>query len=287
MAARGPSETGAAWAPAASGAAGSTLAVVVSVLLHVGLAFVVPEMRSFEALGTVEPAWMELAAVLPPAPSRDPVPSTEPEPDPEPEPRRERRPREVVVRWERLPEPPEPQPAAEGPEDDLDEPAGDPNARPDARDAEGVAQATVSSVEGGLEVGVPGGPGSDGATRGTLRAGGGGRNPGTMGTPLGIDRRMLTAWMRRVRRDMGQAESTLALRRTGLTGLVKVAFEIAPDGRVLSVRVRESGGHALLDEAALEFARSVRRVEPPPAELHWSELPARRRRITLPIRYGG
>ncbi|MEO0324155.1 MAG: energy transducer TonB, partial [Myxococcota bacterium] len=110
--------------------------------------------------------------------------------------------------------------------------------------------------------------------------------PGSRSAPLVVDRALLRRWMQRVRGAMGDAQPTLALRRTGLTGRVKVAFEIASDGRVLSVRLRESGGHELLDQAALEFARSVRRVEAPPAELHWSELPSQRRRITLPIRYG-
>ncbi|MEO0324822.1 MAG: hypothetical protein AAF447_17800, partial [Myxococcota bacterium] len=146
-----------------------------SVLVHVGIALSFPDAAGFGGMDArAQPVYFDLHAVLPP-PLPEPELAALPEPE-ESEPEHIlplRRPREVVVRWERLEERPEPPPAAEAPEDDLSEPPGDPQATPEATEPEGPAQATVASVEGGLAVGVPGGPGSDGAVQGTLRAGSG------------------------------------------------------------------------------------------------------------------
>ncbi|MEM1416223.1 MAG: energy transducer TonB [Myxococcota bacterium] len=82
---------------------------------------------------------------------------------------------------------------------------------------------------------------------------------------------------------MGRPRPTLALRRTGLAGRVVISFRIAPDGRVLATRVKRSGGHDLLDAAALEFAQGIRRVVPPPPALQWGR--DSNQWLSLPIVY--
>ena len=72
----------------------------------------------------------------------------------------------------------------------------------------------------------------------------------------------------------------LAARRLGLEGRVLLEVVIQPDGRAASVAVRESSGHRVLDDSAVETVRS-----------RWRFIPARRdgvpveSRVTVPIRF--
>ena len=68
--------------------------------------------------------------------------------------------------------------------------------------------------------------------------------------------------------------------RRGLEGTVVVALLIDPRGRVRRVRVCESSGHPLLDDAALDGLSTLRTVSPPPVVLRWVT-----REIRLPIEY--
>lgn len=47
-------------------------------------------------------------------------------------------------------------------------------------------------------------------------------------------------------------------RRLGVEGRVVLAFRVTERGEVVEPRVKETSGHAILDEAALEFIRQVR-----------------------------
>jgi periplasmic protein TonB len=55
--------------------------------------------------------------------------------------------------------------------------------------------------------------------------------------------------------------------RQRLEGDVLVAFRVWADGRMERIRVLESSGHALLDDAALTAVRRVRQAEPLPADV--------------------
>jgi protein TonB len=84
----------------------------------------------------------------------------------------------------------------------------------------------------------------------------------------------LATWLARHKRYPAQA------RRLGQEGTVKVTFTISQSGRVLSKRITQSGGHALLDrevEAMLERASPLPRI---PSSLGRSSLT-----ITLPVAF--
>ncbi|HVZ34352.1 MAG TPA: energy transducer TonB, partial [Polyangiaceae bacterium] len=56
-----------------------------------------------------------------------------------------------------------------------------------------------------------------------------------------------------------------AAARAGLEGRVVLALRIARDGGLVGLRVASTSGHGLLDEAALDAAREIGRLPPPPA----------------------
>lgn len=68
-----------------------------------------------------------------------------------------------------------------------------------------------------------------------------------------------------------------AARRRGLAGTVQLEIELRPTGEVVSVVVRLSSSHAVLDQAALEAVRGLRPLPFPPG------LPRRSLRVRLPI----
>jgi protein TonB len=67
--------------------------------------------------------------------------------------------------------------------------------------------------------------------------------------------------------------------RRKLEGRLRLGVTIGPDGRIVSVRVLSSSGHAVLDESATASVTALD-IPPPPEALHWRE-----REISLPIRY--
>lgn len=69
-------------------------------------------------------------------------------------------------------------------------------------------------------------------------------------------------------------------RSRGWEGQVVLTFRVHPDGRLSDVRVRESSGRAILDEAALQALRSVGRI-PGVAE----RAPESTISLTLPVTY--
>lgn len=71
-----------------------------------------------------------------------------------------------------------------------------------------------------------------------------------------------------------------AARRAGIEGRAIVRILIDARGRVLSVELATSSGHAVLDNAALEAARSVKHVPAAPDSLRWGE-----RHIKVPFKF--
>jgi len=53
--------------------------------------------------------------------------------------------------------------------------------------------------------------------------------------------------------------------RQQLQGIALVGFRVLGDGRIEAIRLMESSGHNLLDEAALAAVRQVGRAQPLPA----------------------
>lgn len=70
-------------------------------------------------------------------------------------------------------------------------------------------------------------------------------------------------------------------RRLGEEGEARVAFEVAADGRVLSVALVQGSGHARLDEATLGIFDVLNRQLPP----FLPSMPAQSLRFELPVRY--
>jgi len=256
---------------------------VASLLAHFGVAFVIPAMplppRPSDVATMVSTAfsaeqaqdWIEVEA--PPEPEEEPEVEAEPEPEPE------------VF----LPRPVREEPAedpVDAVDDDVeaepsDEPVGDPNATEGADDPEGEVQATVpSSTPGGEGWGVPEGPGTGGAQRGTLHPG----RPAPSPVPAVDRRRLIRDWMRAVNRSIGAPVYTRTLQRSLLEGTVQVALRIDPSGRVVGVRIRRTSGHELVDEAALAHVRSHTSVPAPHDDIGWDAL-WQRQEITIPVVY--
>jgi TonB family protein len=52
--------------------------------------------------------------------------------------------------------------------------------------------------------------------------------------------------------------------RAGLQGRVVLALRIGRDGHLVALRVASTSGHDLLDDAALDAARAIGQLPPPP-----------------------
>src|SRR5436309_2359438 len=81
-----------------------------------------------------------------------------------------------------------------------------------------------------------------------------------------------------LRRRLQEAlEYPAAARRRGLSGTVHLEIALEATGRVSEVMLVRSSSHALLDDAALDAARGLRRVPFPP------EVRPRALRVRLPV----
>ena len=247
---------------------GIALFVVASVLGHVALVAAAPSLSEPHRLEPVaeDLVFMELA----PEPAR--VEPALPEPEQVEEVEEVKVP-EPVAAVTRVPTPrpvevaPEPVAEPETPvEDAVDEP---PAAVAEAtQEGSGVAE-TVATAAGGLAVDRAAGAGTAGRPDGAAR---------TAPAPRTLDPNALRAWRLSAMRVLGRPQPTLAMRRTGLDGVVVVAFTVDPAGRIRGVRLFRSSGHEIVDEAALEYARARRELPAPPT-------PWQTREIRLPIRY--
>ena len=163
-----------------------------------------------------------------PLPVGDPEPEPEPQPEPEPEPEPERE--------------PEPEPV----------PEPEPEIRPDpAREAPSVTATPDTMVHPGTpEPAVPESMALEVA-------------PGEV-----VDEALMADYQARLRAAIERERQypRLAVRQRA-EGEVLVAFRVWADGRMERIRVLESSGHALLDDAALTAVRRVRHAEPLPADV--------------------
>jgi protein TonB len=260
---------------------GLLLFVVASVIGHGALVAAAPAMPSLAIFPEEDLVYMDLApeppevaaAPLPPE-LEEPEPIEEPEPVEVPEPIEEPEPDE--------PEPVEPEPVEEPTVEPVEEPTEEPIAEEPTESADASlaetahdgaeAAETVASTEGGLTVDRAAGTGREGAARGATR---------TEPAPVRPDPNALRSWRLSAMRALGRPQPTLALRRTGQEGIAWVAFQVDGSGRVIGVRLFQSSGHELVDEAALAFARTRRALPRPPApwEVRWVRLPIRYRAV--------
>jgi protein TonB len=186
------------------------------------------------------------------APEPEPI-QTAPEPPPPP-PVRVRAPRPVVA--------PEPAPAPAAPEPVVQQPEPAP------------IEHLATSTDSGLAVQGSVGPASASAAASLTGAEGG---HGTAkaappdNTPRIDLRRLLAEWAAQVSqavaRQAGRHYPRAAL-RAHLEGTVLLSVRIGPSGSIDKAEVQRSSGHAQLDQAALDAARALGRVPPPPAALH-------------------
>lgn len=214
---------------------------------------------------------------LPPAPVDFAVLVSEPEPEPiveEPEAEVLDEP-EPVVRETRIVEPDE-VPDVDVQHEVEETTEAEPVSEHAADTSEPIA-GTVNSTEGGLNVARQAGSGRDGGALG--------REPIVAPAPaprrVGIDRRRIVRdYLRQVQRALGAPRFTRALQRADVEGVVMVGLRIDPAGHVHAVRIKESSGHSLVDDAALAHVQRTENVPAPPDVLDWVT-----REITLPVRY--
>jgi periplasmic protein TonB len=217
----------------------------------------------------------------------------EPEPVAEPEPEMivpqvvpERR---AVIAVRERPEPvTEPEPEQAKPEPELAKARADAEPRPnDATDTpfeeegspDALAGHGIASTEGGLAVAARGGDGSG------LRGGDSFKRGRPVPQAPAIDiKDLYLSWMSRVSRiiiERAARDYPAVARSRNLSGVAVVAVFVDADGRITSVKVKQSSGHALLDKAALAAVSGVGRVPAPPAALGWQGA----RPIAMPVNY--
>jgi protein TonB len=92
---------------------------------------------------------------------------------------------------------------------------------------------------------------------------------------------LIARWARRLDRIVARAQIyPRDAQRTGQQGMVMLEVRIDASGRILSVEVRRSSGHPLLDEAAIASLQSLGSLPAPPGEVRWDGRP-----IQIPIHY--
>jgi protein TonB len=194
------------------------------------------------------PAMAPSSAVLP-----SPVAPAAPEPAPAKE-------REAVTATPEAPRPPEPAVAVVPPREAAPEVAqrsedNTPAAEP--RVSQGSAGGESAETAGAPRGAAGGGTAAAGTSGGG--AGGGGGNAVASGGPAGgapgAEYRGYLAQMRR--RLMEALRYPQPARNRGLSGTVLLDISIESSGAIANVSVTRSSSHPLLDEAALEAARSL------------------------------
>lgn len=143
-------------------------------------------------------------------------------------------------------------------------------ARPPSGFSTGAAGAVQESPPGGSLGAGPLAMLAPSAGAGVTAAGPGG---GDGGVPAGFDP-YLAAFRQRIQESLNYP---LVARRRGLGGIVQLEVELLPSGKVVSVTVRSSSSHAVLDQAALD---TVTRLQPAPFP---PGVPPRLLRVRVPI----
>ncbi len=98
----------------------------------------------------------------------------------------------------------------------------------------------------------------------------------------GIDRKgLIRAYHESLLRTVNRSASApRAARRAKLEGTVFLRVTFDARGHILSIKVRKSSGHEILDRDAIDTLRRIGQLPAPPTELQWE-----RKSLTIPIRY--
>ena len=178
----------------------------------------------------------QLVEPLPePAPEGPPPPAKDPEPKPPEKPVVAEAPRPPEVKEEEAPKPRE-EPKKEEKKAEEEAPKPKPAAPPSTTGSTGgavVRQSMVSHESGGREAASPG------------------------------EKSRYQAVLVRL---IAKARPNMRTIKTKARGTARVAFQLAPDGALVSVMVKDSSGSGVLDEAAMDAIRSVK-FPPAPAGL--------------------
>lgn len=96
-------------------------------------------------------------------------------------------------------------------------------------------------------------------------------------------RRMLAGYIRDTLSRFldGRIDYPLAARREHLEGVVVLRVRLARDGRILGVRLSQSSGHPMLDQAAQASVSGLGSMPAPPAQIPWDDA----RELPLPVTY--
>lgn len=231
--------------------------------LLLAIAVLIPRPDPIDAV--IEPLAVEVVEPAPPPPVIEPEPEPEPEPVPVQPAAIVDRPRPRHVRREEPPPAPEAEPAP-----------------PASVLAAQEAGTGTWSHEGGEREGRLGGqPGGTGTAV-----------PGTVGDPElapqpGISRAMLRRMLIAYIRDTlsrfldGRIDYPIAARRDRMQGVVMLRVRLARDGRILAVRLSQTSGHDMLDQAALASVQGLGSMPAPPREIPWDDA----RELPLPVTY--
>jgi len=71
-----------------------------------------------------------------------------------------------------------------------------------------------------------------------------------------------------------------SLKELGLSGVVKVRFQVTPEGRLEDIRLAESDAPKLLQQEAVRFLQKLEKVPLPPSHYTYQQL-----QFELPLRY--
>jgi protein TonB len=245
-------------APPPSGRLPALLAL--SVGLHAALATALVALPTAPVTGSPPPVTLEFevsaVAPAPPAPVEAPVapPPTEATPVPE------------IVRTTPRASAPVAEPVAPVAPPSLDEVFAEPAAALPSLSAEAGAFAVTAGASDGVAGGVAGGHGAgatEASSTGAAEASPAGPSPDAV-------RRARRAYVQRLG-DLLRAAARypLAARRERRTGRVELALRVSADGVLTGVRVVGASGHPVLDDAALETARSLGSLPAPPSLVPW------------------
>src|SRR5438552_1481984 len=190
------------------------------------------------------------------------------------QPRRQRPPRLRPSPQHRRPRPRPPAPAVEAPPSPS---AADPVVASGAPVAPESAAPAPAASRGGD--GATGGEAADPVPAASgARGGAGGAGTLALAIPGDGGAGAYGPYLAALRRRLQEAlEYPAAARRRGLSGTVHLEIALEATGRVSEVMLVRSSSHALLDDAALDAARGLRRVPFPP------EVRTRALRVRLPV----
>jgi TonB family protein len=152
----------------------------------------------------------------------------------------------------------------------LDEVFAEPAAALPSLSAEAGAFAVAAGASDGMAGGVAGGVAGGRGAGATEVSSTGAAEASPAGPSPEAVRRARRAYVQRLG-DLLRAAARypLAARRERRTGRVELALRVSADGVLTGVRVVGASGHPVLDDAALETARSLGALPAPPPLVPW------------------